>query len=1094
MRRFVFKFHLLLAAILFCSTTMQGQTFNLDKVTVRTAMMQLKKQSGYAFVYKVGDLDTSRIVSINADDLEDAIDQILSGQDLSYEIQGKNIVLQKTSFVPSSSPQNRVLAGMIVDGSGAPVISATVMEQGTDNGVITDASGSFTIQIRTGAFVVVSCLGYQDQIIAVKDQAFLKVVLHDDMESLEGVVVTALGIKRSEKALGYSVQKLGRDEISIVKPVYVATALTGKISGLNVMNSTEFNTAPSIKLRGETPLLVVDGVPYANITLDNISADDIESVDVLKGATASALYGSKGGNGAIMITTRKGGAEGMIIQVSNSTMFNVGYLKMPKVQSSYSFGNGGKYNLSLYVWGDKMDIGRMATQWDPMMHEWREQPLVSKGKDNLKNFMQLSLVTNTNINVSQRGKYGSIRGSASYVHSKGQYPNQKLNKFTYSLSGDINWKGFIFEGGLTWNKRFYPNDTGAGYGTGNFLYNIVVWTGTEYDIRDYKDYWVKKNEEVNWFDHSWYDNPYFIAYEMLHSSNDTIVNGYGNAGCSLTSWLKFNVRTGIDSFNRRGEWRNPVGASGGNGSHRGWYKEELWEGFSLNLDGILTADKSFGNFKIEAMAGSSLSYTLDDWMDSETTNGLTIPGYYSLKASVDAILATSAYRQKQMNSLYGKISLSWKNLAFLDITARNDWSSTLPQTTRSYFYPSIAGSLILSEIIPLPDILDFWKVRASWTRTKMDLEIYDTNKAYSVSTNLFNGGKAAYYPSSMRGLTIKPSARDTWETGTAIHLFDSRLKADLTYYSSLRYNQTIEAPVSTTSGFKSSLINMEEELHRSGVEISLSGDVVRGKEWRWNSGINWSRDRYKYAKVDPVYSIRKPWVTEGERCDWFAAKDYERDPEGNIIHQGGYPVVSNYEKRFGFSGPDWVWGWSNTVSWKKLSLYISCDGRVGGVAHSYTDQAMWNSGTHIDSDNQWRYDEVVNGLKNYVGKGVKVVSGSADYDADGNITRDDRIFTPNDVQVSYEAYMSNINPYIGTVRAQNILDQTFFKLRELSLTYSIPETLCQKLHLKGVSLSFVGQNIFIWAKEFRFADPDVSYDNMNSPSCRYLGFNASLTF
>lgn len=290
------------------------------------------------------------------------------------------------------------------------------------------------------------------------------------------------------------------------------------------------------------------------------------------------------------------------------------------------------------------------------------------------------------------------------------------------------------------------------------------------------------------------------------------------------------------------------------------------------------------------------------------------------------------------------------------------------------------------------------------------------------------------------------------------------------------------------------MINIDEEQLRKGFEITLSGDIIRTKDWNWNSMFNWSRDRYYYSQVDPVYSTQKPWVKAGERWDWYGVYDWERDPEGNIIHEAGYPVLSKYESVAGYESPDWIWGWSNSISYKNFTLNFTFDGRVGGIMHSQTDQAMWNSGAHIDSDNQWRYDEVVNGKTNFIGTGVKVVSGSVDYDSDGNIIRDDRVFAPNDVQVSYETYMSTMNPYIGSVRRQNVLRQTFFKLRDLSLAYQVPKQICQKIRMQGMSVAFVGQNLLIWTKDFRFSDPDRASDKLNSPSCRYVGFNVKLDF
>lgn len=1081
-------------AVAFCclnlTVSAQNITLKMSDITVKQAMEELKNKSGYTFVFSSSDLDTQRkvTVSVSNESLDKAVKQILEGQHLTYEIKGKNIIIKK---IDPAALKKRKITGVITDEKGEPIVGANVLEKGTANGTITNVDGSYSIEMPGSAVLQISYIGYNTIEITVGNKFVFNVQMKEDAKALGEVVVTALGIKREEKALGYAVQKVSGDNLSTVKPVDVATSLTGKIAGLNVQNSTEFNSAPSLSLRGETPLLVIDGVPYGNVSLSDIAADDIESIDVLKGATASALYGARGGSGAVMVTTKKGQKEGLNITVNSSTMFNAGYLKKPEVQTAYSSGSAGHYAVGDYVWGDKLDIGRTALQYDPSTYEWKEMPLVSKGKNNLKNFQELSLVTNNNISVSQKGKYGSVRTSLTHVYNKGQYPNEKMNKFIYSVGGDMKWKDFSFEGGLTYNKQFYPNDMGSGYGGSGFLYNLLVWSGSEYDIRDYRNYWVTPGEKQNWMDENWYDNPYFIANEITRSSDYDLVNGYLSAAYDFTPWLKLSVRSGLDSYSQKKQWKNPVSAVGG-WHIKGYYGLQRLGGYSLNNDAILSANHTFGDFTVDGFVGGTIYLWKSDNILGETQNGLTIPEYYSLKASVDPVKTTSAYTKKQVNSVYGKISASWKSTLFVDVTARNDWSSSLPAETRSYFYPSVAGSVVLSQFIPMPQVIDFWKVRGSWTQTKQDLNVYETNNTYSITTDMWNGLSASYYPTSIRGVAVKPSATRSYEIGTALNMFKNRLRVDVAYYNKLYYNLTRKAGISEASGFGSTLINIQEEQVRKGVEITVSGDVIRTKDWSWNALFNWARDRYYYSKVDPVYSTQKPWVAAGKRWDWVGVEDWERDPQGNIVHENGYPVLSKYQSVKGYEYPDWIWGLSNTIKYRNFTLNFTIDGRVGGTMHSVTDQAMWNSGAHIDSDNQWRYAEVVEGKTNYIGKGVKIVSGKVEYDSNGQIINDTRVFAPNDVPASYETYMKNMNPYIGSVRSQNLFDQTFVKLRDLSLSYDMPKTVCQKLRLKGLAVAFVGQNLLIWTKEFRFSDPDRAADNLNSPSVRYLGFNVKL--
>lgn len=989
--------------------------------------------------------------------------------------------------------QSKKITGTVLDATGIPVIGANVMVKGTTNGTITDLDGNFSLEVDENSTLVISYIGFASQEIKVGSQANLSITLKEDSQALDELVVTALGIKREEKALGYAVQKVSGETLNTVKTVDVATGLTGKIAGLNVQNSTEFNNAPTLSLRGETPLLVVDGVPYKNLTLRDIAPDDIESIDVLKGATASALYGARGGSGAVMVTTKRGQKEGLNISVNSSTMFNAGYLRKPEVQTSYSSGTGGKYRVGDYVWGDKMDIGREAEQYNPYTHEWELQPLVSKGKNNLQNFQELSLITNNNVNVTQKGKYGSVRTSLTHVYNKGQWPNEKLNKLTYTVSGDIKWNKFTADAGVTYNKRFYPNMGGTGYGGSGYLYNLLIWSGTEFDIRDYKNYWLKEDELSNWMDRSYYENPYFIANEVTSASDYDVVNAFANASYEITPWLKAVLRSGVDVSSEKTEYKTPVGSTAGWGSKKGYYGIGRNNNFSINNDLLLMAEKKWGDFNLDGFLGGTIYYLRDDAVSASTQGGLVVPGYYSLKASVDPASVSKSYSTKQVNSLYGKVSASWKSILFLDVTGRNDWSSTLPKETRSYFYPSVAGSVVLSEFIKMPSFVDFWKVRGSWTVTKKDMDIFAINNVYSISTNVWDNMTAAYGSSEIKGATISPATSRSYEVGTAIHFLKNRLRTDVTYYNKLNYNNSRSAGVSPASGYTTTLINISEEQVRKGWEITIAGDIIKNKEINWSAAFNWARDRYYYAKVDPVYSTQKPWVKEGARWDWISAVDYQRDPSGNIVHgNDGLPLLNPTATLQGYTSPDWTWGLSTSFTYKNVTLDVSFDGCVGGLAHSMIDQAMWNSGAHIDSDNQYRYEEVVNGNKTYIGQGVKVVSGSADWDSDGNIIRDDRVFAPNDQVVSYETYTLRMNPWAGEVRTQNLFKKTYVKLRNLAVNYSLPEDWCGKLKLKGASVGLVGQNLWMWAKDFKYSDPDVGAENINSPSIRYIGFNVKV--
>jgi TonB-linked SusC/RagA family outer membrane protein len=995
--------------------------------------------------------------------------------------------------------QGSRVTGTVEDQLG-PVAGAAVQIKGTTTGTVTDVDGKFVLNASPGQTLVVSFIGYVTKEVKLAGEPFLSIRLEEDSKIIDEVVVTALGITRSEKALGYAVQKLDGTEFETVKGVNIATSLTGRVSGLRVFNSSEFNVAPSIQLRGESPLIVVDGVP-TNQGFADFNQDVIENITVLKGATASALYGSRGGNGAIMITTKKGGQRGFQVEVNSSNMFYAGELKIPKVQTGYSSGIGGKYNAQAnydYVWGDKLDIGRTAIQWDPFLKDWREMELTSKGKNNFQDFLQFSIISNNTISISSKGENGSIRTSLSYLYDKNQYPNTYKHKYFYNIGGELKLgnKASI-EGSLNFSNETAPNTTGYGYGTG-YMYNILVWTGPEYRLKDFRDYWKVPNESQNWMYTEWYDNPWFEAYEKLVSINNYATNGSVSFKYQILPWLKLQLRSGgvVYANNKivrssmgtisknRGAWTDGV-----NGS----YKETKSTDFTLNNDFLLLVDKKFNNFSIDGLFGGSLYYYKYNYLEAATKNGLLIPGFYSLKSSVETPTVNSGTSKKKVNSLFGTVTLGYNDAVYLDATGRNDWSSTLPQDDNAYFYPSLGSSVILSELIDLPNWLPFLKLRGSWTVSKSDLGIYALNQAYSITQNRWDGLNSASFPSTIRG-SVKPITNRTWEVGANMGFLNNRIKLDVSYYDKLTYNNTREQTISSASGFSTRLMNIDEEYVRRGVEFTVDVLAVSNRNFSWNPILNLSTSRRYYAKLDEEFSADDPSVYVGGRTDYYNYLLMERDPDGNIVMDNGYPKFLPVRTFYGYQDPDFEWGLANTFKYRDFTLTLNIDGRFGGLSWDRNSYQLYESGSHPDLDNQWRYDEVVNGKKNYIAEGVKVVSGEVKYDQYGRITEDTRVFAPNDVPVSYMDYVRRWNRG-GSGNEYFAMDETFLKLRELSLSYNIPKSLVSKLGMNSCSFGLIGQNLLIFTKEFEFTDPDNStWDDLVSPSVRYIGFNLKANF
>lgn len=1085
----------------------QSTKINLqcDNSKISDVLREIESKTDYLFFYNNKEIKPDTKVTIKATNqtVASILDQMFKNTNVKYSLVDKHIILSPnipTKSVEAQAQQGEIkknrLIGRVIDASDSePLAFAVVQVKGTSIGTRTDIEGRFSIDAKVGQVLTISYLGYAPSEIQVGDNKNVEIAMKSSNTELNEVVVTALGVKREIKSLGYVTQKMDGDQIQKVKGTNIATSLTGRIAGLQVLNSPEFMSSPKVTIRGASPLLVLDGVPCENMNLGDINQDDIESMDILKGAAASALYGSRGGSGAIMITTKRGaGQKGFKLSVSTSNMFNLGTLALPENQGSYSAGLNGKYNIDNldYVWGDKLDIGRVAKQWDPIAKEMREFELRSVGKDNFKNFLEFSYISNTNISVTQTGEHGSIRSSLSYLRNKGQYPNALSQQVGYNISGTMKLGDKVnVDGSIGFNKRTAPNDSGTGYNNQGYIYTLLIWTGPEYDLRDYRDYWVTPDQKQNWLYRGWYDNPYMAAYEKLNTIDNNKLNAMLSISYKFGDWGKLMLRSGYDFYSNNNQRRAPIGINSTRlwGGSLGYYYKNISSGYSTNNDIIYTSNHKIGKLRIDALAGGTLYMIQDQYFNAKTRGGITVPGFYSLAASVDSPEVSQYLQRKGVNSVYAKAGFDYDSKVYLDITARNDWSSTLPSNDRSYFYPSIGGSVVMTEILNLPKWVPFWKLRASWAINKRDLGIYAINSDYGTATNVWDGMNIAQYPKSIRG-EVKPITDRTIEVGTAMSFLSGILNLDFTYYNKYTYNITSNSSISELSGFTGKLVNIDEEYVRKGVEIMLDAKIISKGDFKWKAATNWSTSRRYYKKLDEQYSADAPWVKVGGRTDAMATREFLKDDVGNIIHSNGYPQRSSYNTVIGYADPDWNWGLINTFTYKGFNLNISIDGRIGGRSYSGTERNMWTTGAHPDTDNEWRYQEVVEGKKNYNGGGVKVASGTVIYDSYGNITKDTRVYEPNDVNVSYQNYIRThwVNG------PQFYMDETFLKLRELSLTYDIPKGVAKKLGMTSASASLIGQNLLLFTKEFKYTDPDGKSDDLASPSVRYVGFNLTLNF
>ncbi len=1007
------------------------------------------------------------------------------------------------------------ISGSVVGSDdGQPIVGASIVVKGHPIGTTSDENGSFFIDLPNyGSIIQVSFLGMKSVEITVNNNSPIFVKLDPDLVIMEEAVVTALGIKRSEKALGYSAQKVSNEKLQVVKSVDMAASLTGKVSGLMVKNSSDFASAPTVTLRGETPLIVIDGVPYSNMTLRDVANDDIESLSFLKGATASALYGYRGSSGVIMINTKngKGESDGISVNLSTNTMFAAGFVAIPKVQGIYGRGTTNAYNKnSDESWGRVMD-GSMQLQWDPIKKEDRIYEYRPVGVDNFKNFLENSYITSNNLSIAYNSKNASLRSSIDWTGTKGLYPNSMYDKYGFTLGGEFRVKKLTFSSNAAYHKQTSPNIGFNGYTSYDPMYTLLIWTAPDYNILDYKDnYWMIPNVKQNFTYKSTHNNPYFDRNEKVKIVDRDIFNIAANVNYDFTKWLKLTVRSGLDFYLDREDLKvskdsyvstgntSAAGAGYWSGQWTGLYATGRRTGYSMNNDMILSGDYTWGDFSLEGLVGGTIFFSRDETIGASTKGGISIPGYFSLKASVEAPTVSSSVYKQQVNSVYGRLMFAWKKMLFVEGTLRNDWSSTLPKDNSSYMYPSVSGSFVISELLKnTSHWLDLWKVRSSWTVSKTPPGIYETNTTFSVQNPSWANFASATMSRSLPPIGILPQSANTFEVGTQGMFFKNRLMLDVSYYSKLMYDFLKTGPISIASGYVGTFVNTDEEITRKGWEVTLKGTPVLTSEWQLDLDLNWSKYARYYTALDEKYSLDRTWVKVGNRVDAYVLQDYALDPQGNHIFSNGRVQFNPYYSVYGYSDPDWMWGLNGSLRYKSFTFSFSVDGRVGGLTNSLTESYLWVAGAHPKSVTAARAADVANpGSTNFIGEGVKVVSGTVAYDAYGNVLSDNRVYAKNDVATTFNRYAKDMHAGVawgGAGRPADTFSTTFIKLRELALSYSLPKPVI-KNWAKSVSVGVTAQNMFMWAKDFKYSDPDGGSDNFTDPSVRYLGFNVKFSF
>lgn len=1019
------------------------------------------------------------------------------------------------------SQQDTKITGTVEDEFG-PVAGASVVIKGTTNGTMTDMDGHFTLEgVKKGDIIQISFIGFATQDIPYTGQTALNVKLEEDAQKLDEVVVTALGMKRDKKALGYAMQELKGDELLSSREPNLANSLSGKVSGLQIVRSSNgVGGSSKIVLRGNNsltgsnqPLIVVDGTPMDNFTggvddvwgnsgadmgngLSDINPEDIESMTVLKGASAAALYGSRAGNGVILITTKSGKKnEGLGITVNAGITTESIFLK-PDMQNSFGQGSVGAYdNQSRLSWGPKAE-GQTVTDW-----MGRQVPL--RTYDNIDAFFNTGTSFNEGISFQQNIKGTSVFSSINRSDDAGITPESKLNKTNITLRATTfldeaeKWKVDAKVNYINLNAHNRPIQGVNPSNAFNTIYNLP----RSLNVADFKNS-VDEDGNMIWWDASKnpQENPYWVT--KYRQNNDTRNRLLGNIALKYapTNWFNIELRGGTDYYTTT---KNEKVYAGGNTTPSGLYSEGSETFYENNYSFLATANKDnlidrLGGF---VTFGGNLMIQRRTKMNA-SAGELLVPNLFSLNNGINKPTVTSELIRRKMNSLYGSLQLNWDGYLFLDITARNDWSSTMSKANRSYFYPSVSLSGVISDMVPklggqMPEWFTFAKVRASYAEVGNDLDPYQLYNNFTVGKDENGNTTAApgniLYDSSVRSELIK-----SWEAGFDIRFFNNRLGLDAAWYKTNATRQLLNLPMDPFSGYSSRKVNAGN-IQNEGVEISLNGLILDNpKGLSWNSTAQFSLNRNKIIDLYPgvtLYDIKtldaiQIVAVQGSYYGDIYGQTFQRVEDKNdpnygkiIVGEDGLPLITTGKSKVGNQSPDWMLGWTNSFSYKGFNLSFLVDFRIGGDLYSATASNLYTRGNAAGT--------VVNGERQ-------------DFIVPNSVVQTPNGYTENKVPVTHQNYWERIGstgnyglPEMYTYDATNI------RLRNITLGYDFNKAMLKNTPFQHLRLSATCNNVWMIHYNLPGIDPEsvsatntnaTGFENGAAPTSRSFTFNVTVGF
>lgn len=1079
-------------------------TIKENNIQLEELIHQIEAKTEFSFFYNNDKIDKQMKVNVDAKNntIFEILQQVLDNTDIHYQVKDKTIILTPKALF--AQQQNKEIKGTVTDSEGEPIIGANVVVKGTNIGVITDLDGHYTINVPDGSTLSFSYIGYMSQEIIVSNRNIIDVKLDTDNLLIDEVVVTALGLQREKKSLGYAVQEVGGNELAKGKELDVVNALAGRVSGVHITQGGGGlgGGGSRIVIRGENsisggnePLYIIDGVPGSS---NDVASDDIENISVLKGPAASALYGSRALSGVVVITTKSGKAsKELTVEVNSSTMFQ-NPLVLPKYQSDYGQGSGGIYLQGTdRSWGPKLAAGE-------------------GNANNARDFYETGHILTNNVSISKGTDTGNYRLSYTNMTQKGIVPNTDLrnNRFDLSTSWELI-KNLTVSANVKLNKSNSDNDQNI---------DPRKWP-TSLNLKDLRNYWNEDGTQKIWQTDN--DNPYFSLYENTNPRETE--RWFTNLSANYKFLKHFSAMGRMSYITESGnqEWfirKGAVGLDEGREKGKGGYSTEIWRNKEINADFLVSYENYFLNedlfFKISA-GGNHMNQSGDNKIKGKSYMLGDVDVYTLANYSTYPYTTSSYGPGKRVNSLYSFVNLSYQNKIFMDVTARNDWSSTLPANNNSYFYPSVSLSLLMTEMFTLPETISFWKLRGSFASVGNDTEPGMLQPDYLFTEG--SGGIAGITEGKVkREYNLKPEIATSYEVGTDIRFFNNRLSLDLNYYKTVTRNQIWNVQVSNISGYEYAMKNAGK-VSSQGLELSLRAVPVQTGDFTWNTEINWSMDRSKVIELDPenpdltytvkfgenMYTYDKVGERRGALYSRYAKK-FEYDPaihsadlaqyDGAILHDAGKKIQRSDDLAIlGNYNPDWIGSWYNSFQYKNFSLSFLLFTNYGNSFYAGFEKSLNSYGLVPESGEARNNGGVL--PKGHLWQTIAGDPGSI------------RPFQPGD-EIDAETYYKE---HIGDGENNDnwIRNGSFLKLKELTFTYNLPKQWLSKTFIKNASVSFVGRNLFVWSK-VKYVDPEgyttenkssssgastaeatipgTSSSDASIPSTRNLGFSLNIQF